>query len=126
MKTCTACKTQKHKDEFGRHAGSKDGHAWRCKACASAAGSAWRKKNRARVLAYFSKYRSDNPERKSAWNAVYKARRRGVLLPSTECQWCGANGALDASHGDYRRKLCVLWLCKACHAVRDGRRSRQA
>lgn len=44
---------------------------------------------------------------------VYK--RRGKLVPLTECEWCGQGGELNMHHPDYDRPLLVHWLHPECH-----------
>lgn len=48
-----------------------------------------------------------------SYAGVYK--RRGKLVPLTECEWCGEGGDLHMHHPDYRRPLLVHWLHPECH-----------
>ena len=48
-----------------------------------------------------------------SYASVYK--RRGKLVPLTECEWCGEGGELNMHHPDYDRPLFVHWLHPECH-----------
>jgi Zn finger protein HypA/HybF involved in hydrogenase expression len=57
-----------------------------------------------------------------AMSAVHLAKKRGLLVPKTECELCGDTGLIHAHHYlGYEREnfLDVMWLCPACHAKQD-------
>lgn len=53
-----------------------------------------------------------------AHDAVTKARSKGVLIPSKECDFCKWPDRLHAHHHqgyDPPNWLKVIWLCPSCH-----------
>lgn len=64
-------------------------------------------------------FRRRHPEKKAAWNAVYKAVKNGLLTRPERCERCGIACKPDASHDDYARRLEVEWLCRSCHVAKD-------
>lgn len=78
----------------------------------------WRAKRRD----HNARFRRENPEKKAAWNAVYKALRNGTLTRPDRCEHCATECAPQASHTDYSRRLDVEWLCPSCHAIKDKKR----
>ena len=58
-KACTKCGIVKSLDEFYKHAGSKDGHAWSCKSC-----------EKARIAAF----QKTHPEARSKYNRAWRER----------------------------------------------------
>jgi hypothetical protein len=66
-----------------------------------------------------AQFRRRYPEKKAAWNAVYKAVKSGVLTRPDRCEHCGVECKPDASHDDYAFRLQVEWLCRSCHAAKD-------
>ncbi len=60
-------------------------------------------------------WREKNKEKIDAKN---EARRAGVQPPGV-CSGCGTTGRrLEGHHEDYTKALDVVWLCRACHALR--------
>ena|SRR3990167_10978789 len=53
-------------------------------------------------------------ERRRAWNAVAKAKLRGVLVPEP-CECCGSVVEMHAHHPDYSEPLRIVWLCREHH-----------
>jgi hypothetical protein len=82
----------------------------------------WRRRTRA-IQANF---RKAHPEKKSAWNKVYKAVKAGLLTRPEMCGRCSLECVPEASHDDYTRPLDVEWLCKSCHAEKDQTLRRSA
>jgi hypothetical protein len=84
---------------------------------------AWREKKRVMQ----AKVRELRPEKKSAWNKVYKAVKSGRLTRPSSCERCSIECRPEASHDDYAKPLEVEWLCKSCHMAKDStlRRSKQ-
>ncbi len=57
-----------------------------------------------------------HPERHLARSAVKYAVRVGKIVRPTACQECSEPmDYLEAHHPDYKQKLVVRWLCRACH-----------
>lgn len=68
---------------------------------------------------YQAVFRTRHPEKKAAWNAVYRAIRSGRLVRPRSCRCCGAECTPQASHDDYADRLAVEWLCRTCHTAKD-------
>lgn len=93
MKTCSCCRLEKAFYEFDRDATRKDGFVYRCKSCiseASAKSYAKRKEkiaaqrlktrgeNRQKAVLMTAKWGKENPEKRRANQAGYRARKRGA------------------------------------------------
>lgn len=63
------------------------------------------------------RYRKSNPEKVSAWNAVFRALKSGDITKPERCV-CGRTVRIHAHHDDYSRPLDVKWLCAVCHKAR--------
>jgi hypothetical protein len=50
-----------------------------------------------------------------------KNRRNGTLVPSRVCVRCGEQKPTEGHHFDYDKPEEVIWLCRACHMIEDGR-----
>ncbi len=62
-------------------------------------------------------------EKKQIRQAVHTAIRKGKITKRTTCQTCGIGGNLEMHHADYEKPpLEVIWLCRYCHVMADGRR----
>lgn len=59
------------------------------------------------------------PERARARNRVARAIKAGLLVRPSECERCGIECRVEASHDDYAQPLAVEWLCRPCHAKKD-------
>jgi hypothetical protein len=60
--------------------------------------------------------RKRHPGRYRARRAVERAVVRGELESPIRCQRCRVGSLrLEAHHADYRKALCVAWLCPDCH-----------
>jgi hypothetical protein len=96
MRACKSCEVEKPLEAF--YFQKRDGiYEGSCKAC----------RNARQMESRRGKF--------AAQRAVQNAVRRGDLIRPGECERCGAEGALDAHHADYARKLDVDWLCRSCH-----------
>lgn len=49
------------------------------------------------------------------------AIRRKRLIPSAHCSKCGKVRKTEGHHDDYDKPLEVVWLCRSCHMIEDGR-----
>lgn len=66
------------------------------------------------------KDQSPYERRSRAHGAVAKAIRSGLLVRSSECDFCGkSSGRIFGAHHDYRKPLDVKWLCGRCHQQWD-------
>lgn len=52
------------------------------------------------------------------------ARRCGYIIPPDVCSKCQSKGPVDGHHEDYSQPLEVVWLCRTCHNIENGRRRR--
>ena len=65
-------------------------------------------------MRYKLRFHAKNPEKVAAHMEVYKAKRRGDLIPQP-CETCGTDHRVAAHHEDYSKPLEVRWLCQPCH-----------
>lgn len=131
-KKCFKCERVLPLDEFYAHPQMADGHLNKCKDCTKADAKVRQithpeklreyekernnRPERKTLMAKRSKeWRSKNPERYKAQNAVNNALRDGRLRRADACQVCGAVFELHAHHADYSKPLDVLWVCPKCH-----------
>ncbi len=62
-------------------------------------------------------------DNKQIRQAVHTALRNGTITKRDACQMCGTGGSLEMHHADYDAPpLDVIWLCRSCHVMADGRR----
>lgn len=61
-----------------------------------------------------------HPEQISAYNAVQRALRKGVLVRPSSCERCHAPCRPEAHHPDHSKWLEVIWLCRPCHLSERG------
>jgi hypothetical protein len=115
MKSCSRCHEFKTLAEFDHSRSSRDGHHHRCKTCD-------RERDKQR-LADGSLARSNrrwqafHPHAVAAHKAVAAAVRRGEIVRGPCCV-CGKPSVGKSSHGhhdNHRKKLDVIWFCKAHH-----------
>lgn len=57
MKTCSACKVEKSKEEFAKRAKNKDGLDYYCKQCNKERAAKWRSENKDKANAHANKSR---------------------------------------------------------------------
>jgi hypothetical protein len=127
LKTCFKCDRELPLAEFYPHPRMADGHLNKCKDCTRADVKANRAVNREHYHTYDRErrkdpqYRAQRREwrrnvprtRKTAWAAVERALKNGVLVPQP-CEICG-DVRVEAHHEDYSQPLAVRWLCFAHH-----------
>jgi hypothetical protein len=130
MKICSNCNENKHTDQFQKRAASIDGLTASCKSClkirdkirypkekinrsekhkayiCTEAGKTSRKEST-------NKYRSENPKKYKAHNAVNNAIRDNKLVKQP-CEICGSEDS-NGHHDDYDKPLDVRWLCEEHH-----------
>ncbi len=75
--------------------------------------------HRGECAARLRKYRSDNPERARANEAIKRAVKSGRINRPVTCQKCGVSGKIEGHHPDYSKPLEVKWLCTKCHRRED-------
>jgi len=51
----------------------------------------------------------------NAHNAVYRARKKGLLNKQLFCELCGGIMPTDAHHPDYKKPKKIQWLCHKCN-----------
>lgn len=61
------------------------------------------------------KWKQANSSKVLAHDAIYRAVKRGKIIPKEKCEVCGSKFKIEAHHPDYRQRLSVIWLCKHCH-----------
>jgi hypothetical protein len=78
--------------------------------------SAWMEKPGAmeKMAEAVKRWRSANPEKKRAHDAVERALRRGELIRGP-CEVQGCERRSEAHHDDYSQPLRVRWLCRGHH-----------
>ena len=76
MKACTRCGEVKPLDQFSRQTANKDGLAYMCRTCKSAAGKARYQAKREHALEVMRKYRAANVERIRAFDRAYAKAHR--------------------------------------------------
>lgn len=59
--------------------------------------------------------------KESARSKAYKAYRNGKLIKPQKCSICELSKRLEIHHEDYSKPLVVIWLCRKCHMIKDGR-----
>lgn len=64
------------------------------------------------IKAQRTRYNRRYPERKAAYDKVYRALKTGQLLKKP-C-FCGSID-VEAHHEDYAKALEVIWICRQCH-----------
>ena len=133
FKECFKCKTVQPLTEFYKHQAMADGHLNKCKTCTKNDVATHRLQNLEKIRAYdrrraklqhrinksveFNKrWRSNDPRRPKAHNAVARALKSGQLirLPCFRCN----KEKTEAHHEDYNQPLSVIWLCSVCHHQR--------
>jgi hypothetical protein len=124
-KTCFKCGKTLPMGEFYQHKKMADGHLNKCKGCTKSDvlknkadridyyRAFDRDRGNRQPAEYFAAYRSKNPLRYLANNAVNNALRSGRItrLP---CFVCGSTRSV-AHHPDYSQPISVIWLCQAHH-----------
>lgn len=119
MKTCSKCKEHLPLCMFQSKREAPDGLRYECKGCRKKV-----EKPRNRPKSYrlvvnkaMSKYCSQNPEKRTAKNAVNNAIKAGRLTrkPCVICSKRGESVRAHAHHSDYNRPLEVEWFCPKHH-----------
>lgn len=60
------------------------------------------------------------PKGVRARDLLNAAVRAGKIKRPACCSRCGLNRPIQGHHADYRKPLCVEWLCVECHGVKKG------
>jgi len=131
MKRCWRCEETKDRSEFYRDKSQSSGLRSACKSCDDARRREWNKVNPERHAEQCARYRAARPERQVAsvarWkaahpeaaivkDAVNTAIRSGRLNKPSKCERCNTeHPRINGHHPDYKKKLCVIWLCPKCH-----------
>lgn len=64
-----------------------------------------------------ARWKSENPMRRKAHEAVNNAVRDG-RLEKLPCEKCGSEDRVHGHHEDYNKPLEVTWMCPTCHGAR--------
>jgi hypothetical protein len=75
----------------------------------------WAQQNRQKRREYQEKWRRANLKQKAANAYIQRYIKKGIVIRSTKCTTCQAQGKTEAHHDDYNKPLEVLWLCRRCH-----------
>jgi len=86
-------------------------------------GRKWRRQP-GRYAAKSRRARLAHPEKKAAWDAVFSAIKKGRLVRPELCEECYLPCRPQAHHPDYKKKLDIVWLCRACHLATEGKQAR--
>lgn len=125
MKACFKCLVEKPLTEFYPHSKMADGHLNKCKECSKVDSrgvrhkridyyrACDRRRGNRKTQNDVRRYRSANPAKYRAHNAVNNAVRDGRLTHQP-CEVCGRNDS-HAHHDDYSKPLDVRWLCPPHH-----------
>jgi 5-methylcytosine-specific restriction endonuclease McrA len=102
IKICTKCRTEKEISKFGAHKTGKGGLNPVCNECSAAASDAYRRKNKAKVLAALALWRNANREKVKAYAATYNPKyyienRPRVL--ATNAEWRKENKEKMQAYG---------------------------
>ena len=84
----------------------------------------WRAADPERARRLSAKWRRNHPLQYKAQKAVHNAIRDGRLIRPGACSSCGVKCVPEGHHEDHTKPLEVIWLCRACHLARDGRKVR--
>lgn len=144
-KKCCKCKKNLHVNQYSKDKTRKDKYAPRCKNCHAIANRMSKinnPKRRQHLREYMRKWRQTEngykarlrmkrksqktyPEKYSAQNAVYQARKKGVLSSPAKytCQKCQEQQAEQYHHWSYLKqyRLDVTPVCVKCHNIIHGR-----
>ena len=63
---------------------------------------------------------------KAARMAAHLAERIGFITRPPRCSWCRRRLPLERHHEDYDEPLVVMFLCRSCHNLADGKASEQS
>ena len=77
----------------------------------------WKDKNQDKVKEYRDQWKQENASIEKFHSTVYRARNKGVLIPTECCLLCKKIKPLQAHHSDYSKPLDVMWLCHSCHQL---------
>jgi hypothetical protein len=113
MKRCTGCQQVLPVERFGKHMGKADHLASRCKPCASAATTTWKKANPDQV-------RETRKQARQARASTIKARNLAEP-PSVTVKRCSRCDEVKESaefHRDISQPDGLQRRCKKCRAIR--------
>lgn len=120
-KVCTACKTEKHVDNFYKSKQIADGYNQKCKDCCYEYKKRLGISPPAKQRHYEASVRWRKKNRDKHW-AHYVLRdwvKEGRVIRSPFCYDCGLKSEkIEGHHDDYTKPIRVHWLCKQCHEDR--------
>jgi hypothetical protein len=68
-----------------------------------------------------SRYGKKNRLQRNARRRVQWAVETGKIVRPDHCTKCGLVCKPEAHHPDHRKMLEVVWVCKECHIIEDGK-----
>jgi len=89
-----------------------------CNPCQNETTRKYYKKNQNKFYNVIRASEKRYPEKVIARAAVRTALQFNKLIRPEKCTRCGIRTIPHAHHEDYSKKLEVMWLCRACHALR--------
>jgi len=128
MRKCCMCHELKSEEFFDRN--SARGFSARCKSCRNMHQREYRKKhpgynslqckkhysdNKDRVDSQIIKWRTADPLRYRAHNALHYEVKMGRIVKPDNCSICGETAQVVGHHDDYSKPKEVRWLCRSCH-----------
>lgn len=132
MKTCTKCRTEKARGEFGRHVWAKDGLQSQCKECQRGYHRENREKYAAQRRAYYQEHRERIRERSRRRHALKAEVSDGTEAPTfagpVVCAYCSevtdsphVEHVVPLSRGGVHGQTNIVAACSACNLSKGGR-----
>lgn len=81
----------------------------------------YRKGNKKYARNNIKRYKTQNPEKYFAGRTLRRAVLNGKIVKPNHCTRCGLICNPEGHHADYSKPLQVIWLCRPCHRIEDGR-----
>jgi len=75
----------------------------------------WNRRNRGNRKNQSQRFRDKYIERNRAYQAVFRALKKGILKKPLHCSICKNGKFIMAHHKDYSQWLKVKWVCWKCH-----------
>lgn len=138
-KKCFKCKRIKDIELFYKHPQMGDGYLGKCKNCTKKDGKKrWNDPDARERIREYDRLRFKDPKRRKkmseyriksklkrvgSWRTRYKLANavRSGKVEKKPCEICG-NAKSQGHHEDYRKPLCVRWLCFRHHREAHGQK----
>ncbi len=82
------------------------------------------RKNRDKRTAYKRAHNLRHPDRAKARNRITSLLSMGKITKPTACEKCNKTRPVECHHPDYSEPLNIIWVCKPCHLLAHGKKSR--